>query len=210
MPTKTKPKKKPSGAKKPVQAAKKLKKTVLKPVAKVKPAAKVAAKAKAAPKPQVPTPALRKIATPPKPEPLPVVKITKKELVDIREKLVELLKYLQTEIRNEVKGASDRDAAHINDSLDIASDAAEGDLAFRIAESEGVEAEQIESAIEKLDEGTYGICELCNKLINLERLKFLPFATHCIKCQELSEIRSKGSEPELDDLAEGGVGGDEG
>jgi DnaK suppressor protein len=114
-----------------------------------------------------------------------------------------MLSDLRKDIDHEVRGASDRDLAHINDTSDMASDAAEGDLALRIAESETVEAGEIERAIEKIDNGTYGSCETCNKTIGADRLQFLPFATMCIKCQELAEIRKREEGDELDDLAEG-------
>ncbi|MBI3828719.1 MAG: TraR/DksA family transcriptional regulator [Planctomycetes bacterium] len=142
-------------------------------------------------------------APPPKPKP------PTKELLEVRERLIAMLADVRNGIKNEVKGASERDLAHINDSSDIASDAAEGDLSLRIAESEGAEAEEIEKAIEKIDNGTYGSCETCNKTIGAERLRFLPFATLCIKCQELAEIRRKEDGDELDDLASGDEGGDE-
>ncbi|HYF47795.1 MAG TPA: TraR/DksA C4-type zinc finger protein [Planctomycetota bacterium] len=132
------------------------------------------------------------------------------ELIQVRERLQQMLTELRKDIDHEVRGASDRDLAHINDTSDMASDAAEGDLSLRIAESETVEAGEIERAIEKIDNGTYGTCEMCNKPINADRLQFLPFATHCIKCQELAEIRKREEGDELDDLAEGSDDGDNG
>jgi len=114
-----------------------------------------------------------------------------------------MLAQVRNDIDHEVRGASDRDLAHINDTSDMASDAAEGDLALRIAESETASAGEIERAIEKIDTGTYGICETCNKAINAERLQFLPYVNMCIKCQALAEIRKRDSGDELDDLAEG-------
>ena len=133
----------------------------------------------------------------PKPKPLT------KELLELRAHLMDLLSALRMGIQQEVKGASERDLAHIIESSDIASDAAEGDLALRIAESEGAEATEIQKAIDKIDNGTYGSCESCNRPILVERLRFLPFATHCVKCQELAEIRRKEEGDELDDLSEG-------
>jgi DnaK suppressor protein len=135
----------------------------------------------------------------------PPPKTLSREMLDIRERLVRLLKQMRGDIDREVRGASERDLAHINDSSDMASDAAEGDLALRIAESETVQASEIERAIEKVDTGTYGLCEVCNKPINAERLQFLPYVTQCIKCQSLSELRKRDKRDELDDLnAEGG------
>lgn len=189
----------PNTKKKPV--AKKSAKKVLKVKSKVKPAAVA--------KVQRPAPVKEKvrdeedIAPPPKPKP------PTKELLEVRERLLGMLAEVRNGIKNEVRGASERDLAHILDTSDIASDSAEGDLALRIAESEGAEAEEIEKAIEKIDAGTYGFCEVCNRGIGSERLKFLPFATLCIKCQELAEIRRKEEGDELDDLAEGDESSDE-
>lgn len=42
-----------------------------------------------------------------------------------------------------------------------------------------------ERALERLDEGTYGICERCGKPIGTERLEALPSATLCIDCKAL-------------------------
>jgi len=125
------------------------------------------------------------------------------ELLGIRSRLTTMLTDIRKDIDHEVRGASERDLAHINDTSDMASDSAEGDLSLRIAESETAEAGEIERAIEKIDNGTYGICEVCNKAINAERLQFLPYVTMCIKCQELAEIRKRETGDELDDLAEG-------
>ncbi len=130
------------------------------------------------------------------------VKLTA-EMSAIRLRLIQMLSDLRKDIDHEVRGASERDLAHINDTSDMASDSAEGDLALRIAESETVEAGEIERAIEKIDNGTYGSCEVCNKNIGAERLQFLPFATNCIACQALAEIRKREEGDELDDLAEG-------
>lgn len=46
---------------------------------------------------------------------------------------------------------------------------------------------QIERALQKVDEGTYGICENCGRPIAPERLEALPFASLCISCQEQAD-----------------------
>lgn len=46
---------------------------------------------------------------------------------------------------------------------------------------------QLEEALRKLEEGTYGICDECGKEIDDERLKIMPFATLCVKCQSKKE-----------------------
>ncbi len=47
---------------------------------------------------------------------------------------------------------------------------------------------QVEAALQRLDEGTYGLCEDCRQPINEERLKARPFARRCIDCQRHAEI----------------------
>ncbi|MDD6055009.1 MAG: RNA polymerase-binding protein DksA [Helicobacter sp.] len=53
------------------------------------------------------------------------------------------------------------------------------------------ELEYIESALEKLENGNYGICEMCDEEIALERLKAKPHARYCIVCREIVE-KNKG------------------
>jgi DnaK suppressor protein len=49
--------------------------------------------------------------------------------------------------------------------------------------------EQVEEALRRLDEGTYGKCANCGAPIAPSRLKVLPAALLCIKCQERQEAR---------------------
>jgi len=51
---------------------------------------------------------------------------------------------------------------------------------------------EVENALDRLEEGTYGICEDCGASIKLERLKVLPFTTCCVRCQERREQMGQG------------------
>ncbi len=57
----------------------------------------------------------------------------------------------------------------------------------QLAEVESRELANIEKALNKIREGSFGKCEYCPKTIPLARLKALPYATTCIDCQRLSE-----------------------
>ena len=61
----------------------------------------------------------------------------------------------------------------------------EKDIALN-ANVEGLLA-QIEVALRKMDEGTYGICDRCGKPIASARLDALPYATLCVDCQQRVE-----------------------
>jgi DnaK suppressor protein len=44
------------------------------------------------------------------------------------------------------------------------------------------EIAQIRQAIKRIDEGKYGLCEVCDEPIGKERLEVLPYTTMCIRC----------------------------
>lgn len=46
---------------------------------------------------------------------------------------------------------------------------------------------QIDGALERMDGGTFGICQRCGKPINEERLEAFPYVQFCIECQTLIE-----------------------
>lgn len=46
---------------------------------------------------------------------------------------------------------------------------------------------QIEAALKRMDEGTYGVCSNCGKSISADRMEALPYATLCVECQKLQE-----------------------
>lgn len=46
---------------------------------------------------------------------------------------------------------------------------------------------QIELALKRIENGTYGICEICKKPIGEERLKAIPYATMCVRCKSIKE-----------------------
>ena len=46
---------------------------------------------------------------------------------------------------------------------------------------------EVERALQKLEEGTYGLCERCGVEIDFARLKAIPYATYCIDCQSRVE-----------------------
>ena len=73
------------------------------------------------------------------------------------------------------------------DVLDAAVDTAQDEINSQLLEVESRELEQIEEALERLSEGTFGLCEVCEKPIPLKRLQALPYATECIDCKRKSE-----------------------
>ena len=57
------------------------------------------------------------------------------------------------------------------------------------ANSIAVTLSDVERALEKLEDGTYGVCDSCGEPIGEERLEAIPWATLCISC---ARVRSSG------------------
>lgn len=117
-----------------------------------------------------------------------------------KEALKKMLLEKKREIWNDIKEKLfDQLGKEYKKEIDTALD--EGDKALAdLAEETGLTIitlrketlEKIDHALEKLDQGTYGICEDCNAEISEQRLKAVPFAIYCIECkqkrEELEEI----------------------
>lgn len=63
----------------------------------------------------------------------------------------------------------------------------EQDLALQAIERE--QLAHIESALQRIEAGTYGICTGCGEPIPPERLEILPYAGLCVRCQSEQERR---------------------
>jgi len=81
------------------------------------------------------------------------------------------------------------------DEVDMAFRPVQDEIASQLAETESRELRNISSALERMKEGKYGICEECGDRIPLVRLNALPWATHCIECQR--ELERREAEPYL-------------
>ncbi|MFP4056568.1 MAG: TraR/DksA family transcriptional regulator [Candidatus Brocadiia bacterium] len=105
----------------------------------------------------------------------------RKALLKRREQLLEGM--------NEELAASRPDTlgARFDDVADRASEALYDDLAQGYAEIASANLRKINRAIERMDDGTYGLCETCGAPIPAARLRLLPFAHLCVECQRREE-----------------------
>jgi DnaK suppressor protein len=73
------------------------------------------------------------------------------------------------------------------DIVDRANNAYNRELMFSLSDTERTTLLQIENALRRMDEGTYGRCANCGQTVNILRLEAVPWARFCIDCQELAE-----------------------
>ncbi|MGO9107887.1 MAG: TraR/DksA family transcriptional regulator [Thermoguttaceae bacterium] len=63
------------------------------------------------------------------------------------------------------------------------------ELTLRLLGSEENALDQVEAAIERIDDGSYGRCEICNGKIAKARLEAIPYAARCVRCASQQEER---------------------
>ncbi|MFB3880538.1 MAG: TraR/DksA C4-type zinc finger protein [Armatimonadota bacterium] len=117
------------------------------------------------------------------------------EMAKFREQLVAELARLEGELdeierRTARLDESDRASelsAYEDHPADLASETFEREKDLAIGESVEHLLHKVVGAIEKIDKGTYGLCDACGRPIKKARLKALPFATLCLECQDRLE-----------------------
>ena len=70
---------------------------------------------------------------------------------------------------------------------DLGSDNFEQEFTLGLIENEEEILRDIDAALERLDDGTFGVCESCSKAIPKARLKAVPHARYCVECQRKEE-----------------------
>ena len=74
------------------------------------------------------------------------------------------------------------DANDLPDEMDLASSEYLQSFQFRLRGREKAFLDKIQKAIDKIDKGTFGVCDDCGRPIALERLRARPIARTCIEC----------------------------
>ena len=110
--------------------------------------------------------------------------------IQISELKVTLLERKEIIIKNIISSRNNIDELknqEINDDLDYAEVVSDSFIEGMIANHQVDELKQIEEAIAKIDDGSYGTCAMCSTNIPIGRLKAKPFAKFCTECRQAFE-----------------------
>ena len=91
---------------------------------------------------------------------------------------------VEEQVGMDIGGGYDEDLA------DVASSTFEREKSVALESSVQHTLAQVEEALQRIEDGTYGRCLRCGNPIDSARLKVLPYATLCIRCKELEEKAS--------------------
>ncbi len=124
----------------------------------------------------------------------------KKDLAEFKLRLIELRDRLPREVdASEEALREDVDKPGEISSLPthLADRDAEGaDAEIAIAQNEELLFEQVDAALERLEAGTYGVCQQCGHIISRARLQAIPYTARCIDC-------ARGLREEIEHLVRG-------
>jgi YteA family regulatory protein len=110
-------------------------------------------------------------------------------LLEERTRVQAALENLQEETSGTLSEDAGEQSAYDNHLADTATETYDRELDYTLEENSQHVLAEIEAALKRIEEGTYGICSNCGNLIPEERLEALPWATLCIDCQRDLERR---------------------
>ena len=121
--------------------------------------------------------------------------MTSDEMGEYRERLLALRARLRGDVNQLADAVLKKSRSEANGDLssmpihmaDIGSDNFEQEFTLSLMENDGVALQKIESALERLEEGSYGKCEECGAKIPKSRLHAIPYVTSCVKCASQQE-----------------------
>ncbi|MFB3819374.1 MAG: TraR/DksA family transcriptional regulator [Candidatus Methylomirabilales bacterium] len=108
-----------------------------------------------------------------------------------KQRLIEKRRELLSGVRGSNMKSLEVAADGIQDIADQASSAYTKEFLLSIGDAERRMLKQIDEALDRIRQDTYGLCEVCGEMIGERRLEALPFAKLCIGCQEEEEERAK-------------------
>jgi DnaK suppressor protein len=94
---------------------------------------------------------------------------------------------LHNENPGSLEDESGEESSFDNHMGDIATVTFDREMDYTLEDSEEAKLAAIEAALERIEQGTYGLCQNCGRQIAEERLEALPYAHLCIDCKRRSE-----------------------
>ena len=106
--------------------------------------------------------------------------VFQERLLDERRRVVDAIDNIHNENPGSLGDETDEPTFQDNHLGDIATATFDREMASSLEENSAHVLTEIDAALARIDEGTYGICQRCDKPIGRERLEALPWATLCI------------------------------
>lgn len=112
---------------------------------------------------------------------------------------LEAFRTLLVQLRNEVAGdiddlendafSTDGDRLSVDNPADIGSESFSQEFSLELLQRDEATLVEIDEAIDRVDAGSFGLCESCEEPIPKARLQAMPYTRNCVDCQRKAERR---------------------
>lgn len=113
--------------------------------------------------------------------------MTKKEMEKHRRLLLDRKNSLTAELAKARHAEEETTEEATQDIADKAVSSYTREFLYSLTDAERNTLLQIDQALSRIDEGAFGFCQNCNAPMSEKRLNAVPWAPHCVDCQELAE-----------------------
>ncbi len=114
--------------------------------------------------------------------------LSPQRLERLRKMLLEEKANLEEELANLTATSQESNVGLGNHMADDATAAFDQATAVSLRRGHARALNEVVAALERMDEGTYGVCDRCNEAIDFARLKAVPQTTLCMSCQTIVEF----------------------
>ena len=114
-------------------------------------------------------------------------KLTEAEIKNYERHLRQMLAVLSGDIQSLEKDALGEDGPQVRRGPEDGGDGFSQEISLELLQRDENTLREIMSALDRVEEGSFGRCEMCEKWIRKTRLNAVPFARNCIDCQRGQE-----------------------
>jgi DnaK suppressor protein len=119
------------------------------------------------------------------------IKLARKEKEEFRKIMLEKKNSIIRKLSQFYNDSKEIETDTALDVVDKAETSYTKEFLLGLTDSERDQLMMIDQALERLQKGEYGRCQVCHKEISKKRLKIIPWTRYCITCQEKKEGETK-------------------
>ncbi len=109
-------------------------------------------------------------------------------LEEERQRVLDAINYLHEETPGSLEDETEEIVGNSDNHLgDTATATFDREIDYSLEENSEHVLRAIDAALQRIEDGTFGICETCGQPISEERLEAIPYATQCIDCRRKGE-----------------------
>ena len=116
---------------------------------------------------------------------------TKKQIEDLKNILIKRRELITKNIKDSRDNIDSLKSQECKDDFDFAEVSSDSFTEGLIANQQVAELNEINIALKRIDNGVYGVCDMCDESISIGRLKAKPFAKYCTPCREIYEAEQE-------------------